>query len=304
MSRTPPYQRTSWQQRTLGHLKLARISNSPTIVTNTLAGVALAGSGWHAHTSLLIALAMLLCYTGGMYLNDLWDYAIDCRIRPERPLPSNTVTVLEASLTCATLFTVSIILLAQVGSWPLLSGGILIGLIVVYDRWHKGNPWSPALMGACRALVYSTALLAVLPKGIAHVLLPAALLAGYVAALTWFAKLAATARQRQTQTTRTWHYFLLTLLYLPAVWALINPGAASGYLWLRLLVAATFVLWVWWSVHLAKEGQIDRAVGQFIAGISLVDALILVAQGWWPATIVALAAWGLTLSLQRYVKGT
>ena len=36
--------RTSWPQRARGYLALARISNSPTVVSNTLAGAALAGA--------------------------------------------------------------------------------------------------------------------------------------------------------------------------------------------------------------------------------------------------------------------
>src|SRR5690242_16158487 len=73
------------------HLALARISNTPTVVSDVLAGAVIAAPltrDWHI---LLIIAAMALFYTAGMYLNDLLDYAIDVRDRPERPLPSGRV---------------------------------------------------------------------------------------------------------------------------------------------------------------------------------------------------------------------
>ena len=50
--------------------------------------------------------------------------------------------------------------------------------------------------------------------------------------------------------------------------------------------------------------SIGRAVGYLIAGISLLDALALAVAGSGIGVAIALAAWGLTLFLQRYIKGT
>src|SRR5437764_8560472 len=82
----------TWQQSFYGYLTLARISNSPTVISNTLAGAALAGVLRPDGKTSLIAIAMVLFYTAGMYLNDLLDYGIDCRERPERPLPTGSVS--------------------------------------------------------------------------------------------------------------------------------------------------------------------------------------------------------------------
>ena len=81
--------RPVWSRRLYGHLSLARVSNSPTVVTNVLAGAALAGG--QGAPAALLALAMVLFYTAGMYLNDLCDLARDRRERPERPLPSGLI---------------------------------------------------------------------------------------------------------------------------------------------------------------------------------------------------------------------
>ena len=68
------------------------MSNLPTVWTNTLAGVTLAGRRRRRRAAwLLLALAFSLLYTGGMYLNDAFDRDIDARERPERPIPSGRV---------------------------------------------------------------------------------------------------------------------------------------------------------------------------------------------------------------------
>lgn len=279
----------SWRQVLYGHLALARISNSPTIISNTLAGVALAGAPLFNLSSGLVALAMMLFYTAGMYLNDLLDYPIDCRKRPERPLPSGLVSRAEAA-TCTIVFLVSgSVLLQIVGTSALLSGVLLIALILCYDRWHKHNPLSPMLMALCRGMVYVTAFLAFSAHSYSSSLLvPTALLIFYVLALT---SLARTEKQSR---------IVVMLLFLPAVYFATRLSLFS------LPMLLCFTGWIVYSlsfIYRAKR-QIGRAVGQLIAGISLLDGLVLVTIGSLLGSGLALAAFLLTLYLQRYVRGT
>jgi len=153
--------RAAWSDHLHGYLALARISNSPTVVSDAVAGAALAGAVRPDATVLAVAVAMVLFYTAGMVLNDLCDYAIDCRQRPERPLPSGAVSRTEASAGVVALFAVGSALLWLAGPAAFGAGLALIAVIVVYDLWHKTNPISPLLMAAARALVYVTAGLAV-----------------------------------------------------------------------------------------------------------------------------------------------
>ena len=82
------------QNKASAHLALARVSNAPTVVSNVLAGVALASVVAPVTVSgtFLLAVALVLYYTAGMYLNDLFDLELDRRERPERPLPSGRVS--------------------------------------------------------------------------------------------------------------------------------------------------------------------------------------------------------------------
>src|SRR4029079_19649453 len=51
-------------------LRLGRVSNLPTVWTNTLAGTLLAGGDWQNARTLTVVAAMSLFYEGGMFLND------------------------------------------------------------------------------------------------------------------------------------------------------------------------------------------------------------------------------------------
>ncbi len=283
---------TSVRARAGSHLALARLSNAPTVVSNVLAGVALAGGVAPVSVggTVLLAVAMVLFYTAGMYLNDLFDLDIDRRERPERPLPSGRLSKGEALGVTVFLFSVGTFCLALLGTAPLVSGLVLVALIVVYDAWHKTNPLSPVLMASTRMMVYITAFVAFAPTLTLALIFWALLLGIYIVGLTYIAK---------TETSSLTGYWPAALLFLPAlVGALILPW--SGF-WLPLALA----LWVAYSVSFVyMTRSIGQAIGQLIAGVSLLDALVILLFGTLGGVGWALAAFALTLFLQRFIRGT
>ncbi len=287
----------SWQKALYGYLALARISNSPTVISNTLAGGALAGALWPDGKLGLIAIVMVLFYTAGMYLNDLLDYAVDCRERPERPLPAGIVSRSAAVAVALTLFGCGSLLLWSVGPRPFLSGLVLIALIICYDRWHKSNPLSPLLMALCRLMVYSTAFLAFSVQSFSPLLIPGSLLVLYVIGLTYIAK----TENKPSMT----NVSIVATLFLPTIY--FTARQVQQVQWVTLPLILCFTLWVAYSVSFAfrsPKRQVGRTVGQLIAGISLLDALVLATAGSLLGMMFALVAFGLTLFLQHYVKGT
>jgi len=285
-----------WRQSVYGHLALARISNSPTVVSNTMAGAALAGALQPDGKMGLVAIAMVLFYTAGMYLNDLLDYALDCRERPERPLPAGIVSRSAAITAVIALFSTGSALLWYVGVLPFLSGLVLIALIICYDTWHKSNPLSPLLMALCRLMVYITAFLAFSVQPLSAVLISGSLLVLYVIGLTYVAK----TENKPGMT----NVSIVATLFLPAVYFAVRQ--VQQVHWSMLPLILFFMLWVAYSVSFAFRSpnrQVGRTVGQLIAGISLLDALVLAAAGSLLAVSLALIAFGLTLFLQRYVRG-
>ncbi|GHF38233.1 4-hydroxybenzoate polyprenyltransferase [Deinococcus metalli] len=279
-----------------GHLSLARISNAPTVVTNALAGTALAGG--NAGTALTASVAMVLFYTAGMYLNDLLDVEIDRRERPERPLPSGVIPLPEAWAVTALLFAVGGGLLLLAGGRAPLGGLILTALIVLYDAWHKTNPLSPVVMGATRALVYVTAALALTPTPGAPVIVWALLLAAYTAGLTYVAKTEGRPVKPQSWPARYWP---VALVAAPVLYVVV--GGIAWPVWLAALVLAAWIIHCLGFVY-GPQRAIGGAVGRMIAGMCLLDAAALASAGaytWLPA---AYAAFVLTLWAQRHIKGT
>ncbi len=286
--------RRPWVGRLRPYLALARVSNSPTVVSNVLAGAALGGMLRPDGVVVAIAVAMVLFYTAGMYLNDLCDYAIDVRQRPDRPLPSGSVSRSAAVAAVVAFFAVGSALLWLMGSAALGSGLVLVGVIVVYDLWHKTNPLSPLLMAAARTLVYVTAYLAFSSVLSASLVAWGSLLFLYVVGLTYIAK---------TETgPRLTGYWPALLLFLPAI-AFVAETPPFGTVPVLLLFAA----WVAYSVsfvYRTHQRSVGRAIGYLIAGIALLDALVLAVAGSVVGVALALVAFGSTLFFQRYIRGT
>ncbi len=282
-------------------IRLGRISNLPTVWTNALAGFALSG-GWLSPLPLLLVLgAVSLAYVGGMFLNDAFDADIDGRERPERPIPSGRVSrrvvfAAGAAMLAAGVLGLAIVgILSGTGLYPAIAGILLVGLIVLYDWWHKDNPLSPVLMGLCRVLVYVAAGLSVTADPPAPLWIGAVLLLCHLIGLTYVAK--------QETLGRVANLWPLAILAAPLVYgvALAAREPAAWFFWLALLAAIAASLLF---VVRRSPGDIPRAVMTLIAAISLLDALLIAGQG--RIGLAALAAGGfvLTLFLQRFVRGT
>ena len=296
--RGAPPTRRSWRRTAAGYLALARISNSPTVASNALAGAALAGATRPDGAIALIATALILFYTAGMFLNDLCDYAIDCRERPARPLPSGAVSRAAAAGATAALFVAGSTTLWVAGPAPFVSGLVLLAVIVLYDSWHKANPLGPLVMACARLLAYVTAFAAFAPRPSAQLLFWGVLLVLYIVGLTLIAK------SETGDGGRIARYWPAAILFLPAIaFAAQLPSPAA------LPLLALFTGWVAYSVSFiyrstANGRSIGGAIGRLIAGVALFDALVLATTGAPVGVALALMAFGLTLFLQRYVKGT
>jgi 4-hydroxybenzoate polyprenyltransferase len=279
-------------------LRLGRVSNLPTVWTNVAAGAWLAGGRPGGVKLGLLALAMSLFYTGGMFLNDAFDREIDARERPERPIPAGLVSAGRVLGAGFGMLVAGELLLAITGAGlgAVRSGAALAGAIVVYDRWHKQNPLGPVLMGLCRALVYVTAALAAGVGWGAGAALGGAFVAwAYLVGLTYAAK-----QERLDRLGRLWP---LGLLAVPFAYGLRGQPNA-----LQLVTQAGLLVVVGSAVRLLRGRAPDRfprAVAALIAGISLLDAgLVASAGGGVAAVLLVAVGFPATLGMQRWVRGT
>jgi len=170
-------------------LRLGRVSNLPTVWTNVLAGIALAGGEARPAMVLPIGLGLSLLYVSGMYLNDAFDRAWDAVHRPERPIPSGAATARVVFGAGFALMGAGLaVLAAAAGPRPFLAGAALAALIVAYDVVHKRTPLATVLMGFCRVAVYVTAALAATARPRPALAVGGALLLAYMVSLTSIAR--------------------------------------------------------------------------------------------------------------------
>ncbi len=284
-------------------LKLGRVSNLPTVWTNMLTGLVLAGGVLVDPRTLPLLIALSLFYIGGMYLNDAFDADLDAVERPERPIPSGRVRRGTVFTLGFAMLALGLVLLAWLGFalesgtgiWPALSGLALGTAIVFYDWYHKANPLSPVVMGVCRLLVYVTAGLCFAVPLPAGLLLAAGVLHCYLIGLTYIAK-----QETLGRIENLWPLvFLAVPLVYGAILAVERPIIVP--IWLAFAGWMGFALWF---LRRRGPGDIPRAVVSLLAGICLLDALLIGGAGEIGLAGLAVLGFFLTVALQRFVPAT
>ncbi len=286
----------------LAWLQLIRLPNLFTAAADVAAAFlfthAAFSSGDALPMSLLIGASVLL-YAGGVVLNDVFDYALDCNERPERPLPSGRVSLGAAKLAGWGLLVAG---MAFAGTAAILASDVRPGLvalalaaaIVAYNALLKKTPLGPPAMGACRGLNLLLGMsLSTLVWSTPHFLIVAAI-AVYVTGVTWFARTEAEQSRRGQlllaavvilagilllEPLPRWSADTVMLLQLePTRWTLLLTalGALTG---LRLIRA----------IANPSPTLVQTAVRHCILSLIVLDAAIcFVTQGFGPAVMIAL----------------
>jgi len=280
------------QIRTL--LVLGRISNLPTVWTNCLCGWLLGGGGSEM-TLLLLIVGSSLVYTGGMYLNDAFDAAFDRQYRRERPIPSQRISEVLVWEIGGTLLAGGGLMLAFLGWDTAVLSLLLVLSVLVYDAVHKAVAFSPAIMAACRFLLFLAAASAG-DVGINGLALWSALaLAGWILGLSYVAR-----RESAGGPMRLWP--LLALLLPLGLAFLVNDGSFRPRVW---VMGAALLTWMVICLRHAvgtRQRNVGRTVSGLLAGICLVDLLAIPLDS--AAIIACVAAFGMALLAQRFIPAT
>lgn len=284
-------------------LRLGRISNLPTVWTNVLVGALLAGGSLADPRLTLLLLALSLFYVGGMFLNDAFDREFDARHRPERPIPSGQVSARQVFLIGFGLLAIGMAGVAGASrgadglpAWrALASGAALAGAIVFYNAHHKGNPLSPLVMGLCRVFVVLTAAFSVALVLPAAVVLAAIALLCHLIGLTYIAK-----EEHLDRIGRLWP---LGFLAVPLLYGMVLAVSAP-IVWVPLALYAGVLAFALYLLRRRARGDVPRAVVTLIAGMSVLDGVVLAGGGQILPAALAIVAFVLTLALQRWVPGT
>ena len=276
-------------------LRLGRVSNLPTVWTNALAGVVLAGSdtGFFG-TFLLAGIALTFFYEGGMWLNDAFDAEIDARERANRPIPNGEISLQTVFAGGFAMLGIGVLIAFMLGTTAGLAGIALAVAIVLYDWLHKKVSFGPVLMGATRFFSYVMAACAIGDLSNAALFGGLGLFA-YIIGLTYAAK-----QEAYDQIGSAWP---LAVLALPLIYALSLIGDAPLVLvfWFGLAGVVAFALH---RLFRRQPGDVPKAVVTMIAGISLYDAALIASTGMTMLAVVAALGFVLTLYLQRVAAGT
>jgi len=141
-----------------GWLQLLRLPNLLTVPGDPLAGAALhalaCGQPPEPARLGLGVLAAFGFYCGGLLLNDLVDLPIDTILRPERPLPHQTVPVEQAALAMILAFGGALGAAFSLGFHAGATGLALLACIFAYTLVGKplGGAAAALSMGLCRGL--------------------------------------------------------------------------------------------------------------------------------------------------------
>lgn len=282
-------------------LRLGRVSNLPTVATNAMAGMALAGAGMSGMALVLVVVAAALAYVAGMFLNDAFDAEIDEVSQPFRPIPSGAVGRGEVFAWGYGLLAIGVALFPVAGMlsgsvWQTaIAGLVLAGVIIAYNSNHKENPFGPILMGGCRVLVYAAAGLAMTGTPLPGLWLGALMLMVHVMGLTFVAK-----REGTGGIGRAWPFICIAV---PPLYGLYLGLSEPLVLVFAALLAVADIIAVRLCLKSPKP-DFGRAIPLLIAAIPLLDAVFIASRGLPGLALVAALCCPLTLVLQKWVRGT
>lgn len=141
-----------------------RPANIITAVSDIWAGIAVAVSyanaqnGFSITAILLLTLATMGLYGGGVVLNDVFDAELDRVERPERPIPRGVISMKAGALFGTLLLAVGVGAAAFVHTPISFSLSVILATAIAvfsitYDKWMKHHPLlGPVNMGVCRGL--------------------------------------------------------------------------------------------------------------------------------------------------------
>ena len=179
-------------QKLLGYLRLMRLANIVTAISDILAGITIAhfsksilaarettAAGipayYHPYDTsamLLLVISTVGLYGGGVVFNDVFDAELDKIERPERPIPSGLISKSFAALLGSALLLLGVVAAALVHE-NIFSVSFILALVtaiaaLVYDKWSKHHAlFGPLNMGLCRGLNLLLGM-SIFPEVIAH----------------------------------------------------------------------------------------------------------------------------------------
>lgn len=136
------------------YLLLIRLPNLFTLPSNILLGYILLTTFTMTITSvaqiLILVTISTLLYCVGLVLNDLFDYEIDKKERPNRPLASGKISKKNAIIIVTIFIAIALILSLLVSVTTFGISVLLLAIIFGYDKYLKNTNAGPFTIAAAR----------------------------------------------------------------------------------------------------------------------------------------------------------
>lgn len=293
----------------LAWFKMLRISNSPTIISNVMVGLALA---IHSHTAewgntltpprldflkplIVVSFALLLVYFSGMIFNDAIDAKWDKKHRPDRPIPSGLIKRRDAWLTASFMLGCGV-LLSGMNQTSMFFALLLAGAVIGYTFLHKWLVPAMAFMSMSRVLVFVVAMTALKqPPPIGHLLGFCIAIGIYTALLTFVGR-----QEHKDESTHAW---LVWLMVLPPIIPIVMYGELHEFGWIMLVVYFAWMLLSWREFRPSTNQPIS-GMHKLLAGFCLLDCVLIASLGELSIMIVSLICFVFTVVSHRRIMGT
>jgi 4-hydroxybenzoate polyprenyltransferase len=287
-------------KKTTGYLRLMRPANIVTSVADVLAGIAISGffTSKPFYTDyllnvVLLCLATIGLYGGGVVFNDVFDAALDRVERPERPIPSGLISVREATLLGSGLLTAGIAAAFLCNRWSGILAVCISLAALIYNRWSKHHVLAgPLNMGLCRGLNLLMGI-SIIPVAVLHWWALAIVPIIYIASITMI------SRGEVHGGSRTILY-AACFLYSLVIGFILYFSFTKGMLVFSLVFLLPFVWMIFTPLLRAIRQPVGSNIGKAVkAGVL---ALILMNAAWAAAFGAIYAAIGIILLLPLSLK--
>lgn len=285
--------------KVMGYIRLMRLANVVTAIADVLAGVAISGYFSHAQDYspvLLLCIATVGLYSGGIIFNDVFDAGLDAIERPERPIPSRVITLREATIFGLIFFSIGIAAAAWVKPLALVIAVGIVTACLTYNKWAKYYTlWGPLNMGLCRGLNLLLGV-SILTDEIINWWFLALIPLIYIAAITVISRGEVHGGNKKMLS-------IAAFLYSIVILSILGVSIFTRQSGLTLIFLIPFVLMIWKPLIRAFKhpgaANIGKAVKAGVIALILLNAAWAGAFGAWQIALIIIALLPLSLWLSK-----
>lgn len=274
-------------KKLIGYLRLMRPANVVTSVADVLAGIAIAGyflptslylnggfslaGGTSLTAVIVLCIATIGLYSGGIIMNDVFDAELDAIERPERPIPSGLISKNAATIFGGICFFIGIF---AAGLYSRDSQYLAVAIMIsslIYDRFLKHSAiFGPINMGLCRGLNLLLGI-SIISGQIQHYWYLAIIPIIYIAAITMISRGEVHGGGKKT-------LYFAGGLYVLVIGCILYFAAGNNQVPITMAFIAPFTFMIFRPLIKAIQNPIGPNIGKAVK--SGVIALILMNAAW------------------------